>query len=115
MTMAGNALTTASTLQCPHGGQVQISSSNPAVSADGSPAVTSADTFTISGCPFQIPATPPIPSPCVRVQWIVPDVQATIGGSPTLSQGSSGLCLAATGVPQGPVAVANTQAAVMTR
>ena len=113
--MAGNALTTGSSLQCPHGGNVQISSSNTAVSADGSPAVTVSDTFTISGCPFQIPATPPIPSPCVRVQWIVPDTQAKVNGNPTLSQGSSGLCLAATSVPQGPVMVSNTQSKVQTR
>ncbi len=114
--MAGKALTTASALQCPHGGQVQISSSNTAVKAGGSPAVTSADTFTISGCPFQIPAAPsPIPSPCVRVQWLVPDIQTKVGGSSTLSDGSSGLCLAATSVPQGSVSVTNTQSSVQTR
>jgi len=113
--VAGQALTTASALQCPHGGQVQVTTSNTAVSAGGAPVVTSADTFSITGCPFQIPATPPIPSPCVRVQWVVPDAQAAVNGSPTLSQGSSGLCLAATGVPQGPVAVSTTQPAVKTR
>jgi hypothetical protein len=114
--MAGKALTTASALQCPHGGQVQISSSNTAVKAGGSAAVTSADTFSISGCPFQIPAAPsPIPSPCIQVQWLVPDMQARVGGSATLSEGSSGLCIAATGVPQGPVSVTSTQSAVQTR
>jgi len=113
--MAGKALTTASTLQCPHGGQVQISSSNTTVKAGGSAAVTSADTFSISGCPFQIPATPPIPSPCVRAQWLVPDLQTKVGGTATLSEGSSGLCLAATSVPQGPVSVTNTQTSVQTR
>jgi hypothetical protein len=113
--VAGNALTTASSLQCPHGGQVKITASSTAVTADGSPAVTAADTFSISGCPFQIPATPPIPSPCVLVQWLVPDAQAAVGGSPTLSEGSAGLCMAATGVPQGPIKVVSTQTAVQTR
>jgi hypothetical protein len=115
MTMAGRTLTTASTLQCPHGGQVQIVSSNTRVTAGGAPAATSADTFTIAGCPFQIPATPPIPSPCVRVQWLVPDTQVTVGGPATLSEGSTGLCLAATGVPQGPVSVVSTQTEVQSR
>jgi hypothetical protein len=113
--MAGHALTTASTLICPHGGSAQIVASSARVVAAGGMAVTTADTFTISGCPFQIPATPPIPSPCVRVQWTVGDVQTKAGGSATLSQGSAGLCLAATGVPQGPVQVAATQGRVQTR
>jgi len=111
--MAG-ALTTASTLQCPHGGQVQIVSSNTKVTADAALA-TSADTFTISGCPFQLPTPVPVPSPCVLVQWLVPDKKVTVGGNATLSDASSGLCLAATGVPQGPVQVASTQSAVKTQ
>lgn len=113
--MAGHAVTTASTLMCPHGGSVQIVAAITRVQAAGAPAVTTADTFAITGCPFQIPATPPIPSPCVQVQWTVPDRQARIGGSATLSEGSAGLCLAATGVPQGPVQVSSTQASVQTR
>jgi hypothetical protein len=113
--MAGRSLTTASTLQCPHGGQVRISSSSSVVQAVGAAMVTTADTFTISGCPFQIPATPPVPSPCMRVQWVVPDVVTRVNGTATLSEGSTGLCLAATMVPQGPVVVAATQAAVEAR
>ena len=113
--MSGQALTTASTLQCPHGGSVQIVSSNIAVKASEVALALASDTFTISGCPFQIPAAPsPIPSPCVIVQWVKTDLKTTVNGTPTLSSTSVGLCLAATQVPQGPVIVANTQAVVST-
>jgi hypothetical protein len=101
----GNTLTTASTLTCPHGGSVSIVSSNTKASINGSSVALATDTFTISGCSFQIPATPPIPSPCMTVQWVMPDTKTTVNGTPTLSQNSSGLCLAATQVPQGPVSI----------
>lgn len=107
--MAGHTLTVASTLQCPHGGTVTIVTSNSRAKAGGSYIVTMADTFTISGCPFQIPSIPPIPSPCVRVQWLVPDTRVRVNGSLSLSRSSTGLCLSAAQVPQGTVIVANTQ------
>jgi hypothetical protein len=108
--MAGHTLTVNSALQCPHGGTVQIISSNTRVKADGGFAALATDTFTISGCPFQIPAVVPIPSPCVLVQWIVPDARNRVTANFTLSQSSTGLCMSATGLPQGPVLVVNTQA-----
>ena len=113
--MAGNSLTTASTLQCPHGGQVQIVSSNTKVSADQSPMATAADTFIVSGCPFQLPTVPPIPSPCMTVQWIAPDMKVTINGTPSLSQSSGGMCFSATQLPQGPPSAVSTQAKVQSQ
>lgn len=74
------------------------------------------DTFTISGCPFQIPVgTGTVPSPCVTVRWIVTDMRNSVNGVPTLSANSVGLCLAATQVPQGTVSVVNTQTKVDTQ
>ena len=110
--MAGNTITVASTLQCPHGGRVQIITANTRAAVDGSFIATGADTFVVTGCPFQIPATPPIPSPCVSVQWIVPDTRVRVNGNPTLSQSSVGLCLSAAQLPQGPVTVAGGQVRV---
>ena len=112
--MAGEALTTASTLQCPHGAKVTISSTNTKAKA-GADMVTAADTFTISGCTFQLPTPVPVPSPCTTVVWIVPETQVMVGGSPGLDKGCVGLCLAATGLPQGPVTVADTQSKVKGR
>jgi hypothetical protein len=113
--MAGNTLTTLSTLQCPHGGTVTIVSSNAKVQADGGFIATASDTFTVAGCPFQIPATPPIPSPCLTVQWLVPDVMVTVNGQPSLSQSSTGLCLSAAQIPQGPVVISAAQAKASSR
>lgn len=107
--MAGHALTVASTLACPHGGSVQIASANTRTKASGAFAATATDTFTIAACPFQIPAAVPIPSPCVTVLWLVPDVRVRVNGTPTLSRSSAGLCLSPLGVPQGPVVVQATQ------
>lgn len=108
--MAGNALNTMAALCCPHGGKVTIASSNARVAAGGAPLALSSDAFTIVGCPFQIPVGPVmVPSPCVRVQWVLPDLRDKTAGSLGLSQGSAGLCLAATQVPQGPVSVLGTQ------
>jgi len=107
--MAGNTLTAQSSLQCPHGGLVQIIPASPRASAGGAPIATAADGFVISGCPFQIPAVVPIPSPCVTIQWLVTDLAVTSGGAPTLSLSSVGLCMSALQVPQGPVVINGTQ------
>jgi hypothetical protein len=102
-------LTTASCLSCPHGGSVSIVSTNTKVQA-GAPLALATDTFTISGCPFQIPiGTGSVPHPCVRVQWLKANLRSTVNGAATLSQDSVGLCLAADQVPQGPVSVSQTQ------
>jgi hypothetical protein len=102
-------LTTAASLSCPHGGSVLIVSTNTKVQA-GAPLALATDTFTISGCPFQIPiGTGSVPHPCVTVQWLKPNLRTTVNGVPTLSQDSVGLCLAADQVPQGPVSVSQTQ------
>lgn len=110
--MSGQTITVNSSLQCPHGGQVQIISSQSKATADQGFIGTIADTYVISGCPFQIPGTPPIPSPCVKVQWLKPDVRSTVNGMATVSSTSTGICLAATQLPQGPVSVVNTQTKV---
>lgn len=108
--MAGNALTTMASLQCPHGGTVTIVSANVRALVGGAPLALATDTFTIAGCPFQIPVgVAMVPSPCVRVQWTVTDMRNSAGGMPTLSTSSVGLCLAATQVPQGPVVISATQ------
>ncbi len=113
--MSGKTITTNSTLQCPHGGSVSISSSNTRSSAEQGNIATMSDTFTVSGCSFQIPGTPPIPSPCLNVVWIVPDVQVKANSSLVVSEKSVGLCLAGTGLPQGKGLVSNTQTKVSSR
>jgi hypothetical protein len=89
---------------------VSIVSTNTKVSA-GAALALATDTFTISGCPFQIPVgVGTVPHPCVTVQWIMANLKCMVDNQATLSQSSQGLCLAVDQAPQGPVSVVNTQA-----
>lgn len=106
--MAGDSITTASSLQCPHGGSVQITSTNTRSNAVQAPLALATDTFMVTGCPFTLPG--PVPSPCVTVMWMVPDVRVRVNGVPTLSRSDVGMCIGVFGLPQGPVIVASTQA-----
>lgn len=109
--MAGQALSTASTMMCPHGGTVTGIPASPRATASAA-LLRSTDTFVIAGCPFVIGG---VPSPCVTVQWVVPDNRVKVAGGPTLSQGSTGLCMSAASAPQGPVQILTTAPRVATR
>jgi len=99
-------LTTASTLMCPHGGTVSATTSNTQSKAGGDPIVGASDTFTISGCTFQISGAP---HPCVQVQWLVSNLSSQISSDASLSEDSVGLCVAADQAPQGSVIISETQ------
>jgi hypothetical protein len=100
--MAGNTLTTASTLQCPHGGTVQIvMPANSKVMAVGALLATPNDTVVIAGCTA--------PTPCTKIDWVATDLKVKAGGGATLSQSSVGI---ANGAPPGPVVILNTQTKV---
>ena len=99
-------LTSASSLMCPHGGTVLATPSSAAVQAGGSPILTTADTFSIAGCSFNVSG---VPQPCVSVQWVQAAMKSTRSGSATLTLASTGLCLGATQAPQGPVVISSTQ------
>lgn len=102
--MAGNSLTIASTLQCPHGGRVIIISANLRARAVSASMATVSDVFIIAGCLLS--------SPCLTVRWLVPDVRVKANSSLSLSRSSVGLCLNALQIPQGPVIIINTQVRV---
>ncbi len=96
---------------CPHGGQVSTISTNARVLVAGAAVATMADTCTVAGCAFTVP--PGKPQPCVRVQWLVPAARVLVMGQPALLQGSTGLCLSAEQIPQGPPTVVTTQPRVL--
>lgn len=104
--MAGHTLTTTATLQCPHGGLIQVISANTRTRAQGAPMATERDRFVVTGCPFQISGAP---SPCLRVQWYISDARVKVNQQATVSRSSTGVCLSAAGAPQGPVVVVQTQ------
>jgi len=100
-------LTTASTVLCPHGGTVSLSTSNSDVKADGSPVLLESDQHSVSGCPFTVPG--PKPQPCVTVKWSAAATKSKVNGVGILLQSSVGTCYSGEQIPQGPAIVANTQ------
>jgi hypothetical protein len=98
-------LTTGSTLQCPHGGTVSITSTNTQVQAADGFILRSTDVFTISGCSFATPATGPLP--CATVQWVLTALQSQVLSEFNLTEDSVGLCMGAG--PPVPVMVTQTQ------
>ncbi len=108
--MPGLIVTTSSSAICTHGAQVAIISSNTRVMAAGAPVAVLNDQFTVTGCPFQVPVGAGTkPQPCIKIQWIAPAVRVRVGGQPVILQSSSGICLSAEQIPQGPPTVVATQ------
>lgn len=95
---------------CPHGGQVQTISSNTRVLVSGMPVALLADKFVVVACIF---AVGPKPQPCVRVQWLTPTVRVLVNGQPAIVQSSTGLCISADMIPNGPPTVVMTQPRVI--
>jgi hypothetical protein len=99
-------ITTASTLQCPHGGTVTGAPGATKVTADAV-VLRATDTFTVAGCPFNVSG---VASPCLTVQWVSPATKVRHAGDFVLTSASVGLCVGA--APQGAVLVTATQAQV---
>lgn len=111
--MPGNLLHVGATVQCPHAASVNATASNVRVKVDGQAVVTLSDTFTVAGCPFQVPiGTGTKPQPCVKVQWLVPATRVRVNGQQALLQSSSGICQSAEQIPQGAPNVVRTQTKV---
>ncbi len=106
--MSAPLLTAATSMTCPHGGTVMPVPGATRGIID-SPILRVNDTFTVAGCPFVLPGPPPVPSPCVTVQWSGPSPRVSHAGAPALTQASVGLCSAATQAPQGPVIIGGGQ------
>jgi hypothetical protein len=101
-------LTTASLLQCPHGGTVSISSTNTQAKATAA-LVRSTDVFSIAGCPLVIATAP---HPCLSVKWTVTTQRTQVKSAPLLNTDSVGLCMAADQAIQGTVLIQSTQSRV---
>lgn len=98
--MPGPLLHVTAVMTCPHGGQVNIISSNVRVLVNGMPVSTMADQYLIVGCAFTVP--PGKPQPCIRVQWTTPAVRVMVNGPPAMLATSVGICMSADGIPAGP-------------
>jgi hypothetical protein len=102
----GGLLNTSSTLMCPHGGTVQLVTSNTQVKAGGDFALRSSDTFIVSGCSFMLGN---VYHPCTSVTWVQSALQSKAAGDSTLTEESVGLCQASDQAVQGSVLVNVTQ------
>lgn len=100
-------LTTGSVIQCPHGGALQLVTSNVTFECGDGFALVESDVHPVVGCPFVLPG--PKPSPCVKVTWSAGSLVLDADGVRVLTEASVGLCASAEGAPQGPAMVANTQ------
>jgi hypothetical protein len=104
--MAGNNLTLASTILCPHGGSATLMTGNLRVNADGTAMLLESDIHPVVGCPFTVGTKY---SPCIRIEWSAGAAQVSVDGTPVLVQSSIGQCLNGEGAPQGVAVIANTQ------
>ena len=100
-------LTTASTVMCPHGGSLKLTTSNQIAIISGAPALLLTDVHQVGGCPFLLPNGKP--QPCVTARWTSGATQAKLWDIPMLLQNSVGLCFSAEQIPQGPPVVAAVQ------
>jgi hypothetical protein len=102
----GGLLTSSSVLMCPHGGTVQIVTTDTRVQAGGDFVVRSSDTFMVVGCPLTIGT---VYHPCTTVTWVVPALRSKAMGDDTLTEDSVGFCQAGDQAVQGTVLVNFTQ------
>jgi hypothetical protein len=100
--MAGKLLTTGSTVQCPHGGMVQLMTANAKAGTMTGKALLESDQHLVSGCSFMIGNKP---SPCLRVKWSAGAGKVKVNSTAVLVESSSGLCYSPEGAPQGPASV----------
>jgi hypothetical protein len=108
--MSSELVQVGATIQCPHAGQATITPSNQRVKAGGASVAVLADSTSISGCSFQVPAGPSTkPQPCVMAQWLMGAVRVKVMGQAVLLKTSSGLCQSAEQIPQGKPNIQMTQ------
>src|SRR5690606_23950084 len=107
--MAIPALTTQSTVLCPHGGQVSLSTANAMAQTQQGRLLLQTDTHTVSGCAFTVGTKP---QPCVLVRWVTGAALSKVNGTPILLQSSVGMCFSAEQIPQGPAVVVAASATV---
>lgn len=109
--MPGFLLHVGATVQCPHAVPATTTPTQPRVLVTGQPVATTANLWTVAGCPFTIPG--PKPQPCVRVQWTMPSARVLVNGVPAVlapAPGSgAGIAFSADQIPQGPPIVGLVQ------
>lgn len=104
--MPGEVLTIASTIQCLHGGQAILFTSNSRMMVENVPALLESDVHPVAGCPFTVG---PKYQPCVRIEWTAGATKLSVNGVKVLVRSSIGKCFSAENALQGIAIIVNTQ------
>jgi hypothetical protein len=108
--MPGRILDLGAAITCPHGGQVSPVTDNTQVLVNGMPALLVSDSFPIVGCPFEAPRPHSTgPQGCLQTMWSAPAARVLVTGRPVLVSTSTGQCLSAEHIPQGPPTTSGVQ------
>lgn len=110
--MSQYVLTSRATIMCPHGGSATVTPTAVRAAVDGDPPLRTGDISTIAGCAFNVSGAP---SPCVRIEWMLPATRVTIEGAAPLLHTSVGLCTSGAGAPQGTAIISGFQTRVTAR
>jgi hypothetical protein len=101
-----NLLHVNATVSCPHGGTATLVPSQPRVTVSTQPAASLSGQWVIVGCAFTAGTKP---QPCVTIRWITPAARVSTVGQNVVTQASSGICLSAEQIPQGPPVISVVQ------
>ena len=86
--MPGTALTTASSVQCPHLGRAILTTSNTVATA-GAAMLLESDVHSVVGCTFYNGSNY---SPCLTIEWKAGANALTVNGKKVLVKSSIGTC-----------------------
>ena len=98
--------TTTSTILCPHGGTVVLTTANTQATIQGAPALLVSDVHSVAGCPFTVGVKY---QPCVTVRWSTGAAQTKVSATPVVLQTSIGICQSGEQIPQGVAVITQVQ------
>ena len=107
--MSQFVLTSRATIMCPHGGTATVVPTAVRTAVDGDPPLRDSDVSTVAGCAFNVSGAP---SPCVRIEWMVPATRVSFEGAAPLLHTSVGMCMSGAGAPQGTAIISGFQTRV---
>jgi hypothetical protein len=107
--MSGYVIDGNATIVCPHGGQGTPVTTTTRVGLGGAPPILVSDRVVIAGCAYHVDGAP---SPCAVVRWLLPSTRLRVDRTPVVLSTSTGLCLSATGAPQGSATLTGFQTRV---
>ncbi|MGW2786939.1 hypothetical protein ACWC3X_37990 [Streptomyces populi] len=110
--MSGNVLHANATVTCPHGAPATVLPTQSGVMVGGRSASTTADLYTVTGCPFTVGNKP---QPCTTIRWQGPSTRIRVRGVPVLLESSTGTGHSAEQAPQGSSTVSVVQQRVVGR